>query len=103
MRAAAANSSESWDEKAIARLRSRGYAPFNAYPVDFFLALPDEAACRASAPASSRGVQRGREAARERPRVHFSLHATKTMRLIVPDMQELGGADRDRRGVSRPL
>ena len=39
-----ANSTESWDEKVIAGLRQRGYAPFNAYPVDFFLALPDEAA-----------------------------------------------------------
>ena len=39
-----ANSSESWDEKVIAGLRQRGYAPFNPYPVDFFLALPDEAA-----------------------------------------------------------
>ena len=35
-----ANSSESWDEKVIAGLRQRGYAPFNPYPVDFFLALP---------------------------------------------------------------
>ncbi len=37
---------ESWDEQIIGRLRSQGYAPFNDYPVDFFLALPDEAACQ---------------------------------------------------------
>ena len=39
--------SESWDEKMVERLRSQGYAPFNQYPVDFFLAMPDEAACGA--------------------------------------------------------
>ena len=43
-----ANSTESWDEKMIAGLRTRGYAPFNAYPVDFFLALPNEAAVQAA-------------------------------------------------------
>src|SRR6202008_344707 len=37
---------ESWDEQIIGRLRSQGYAPFNDYRVDFFLALPDEAACQ---------------------------------------------------------
>src|SRR5215467_2183826 len=37
---------ESWDEQVIARLRSQGYAPFNDYKVDFFLALPSEAACQ---------------------------------------------------------
>ena len=86
-----ANSSESWDEKVIAGLRQRGYAPFNPYPVDFFLALPDEAAVQ--------GV-RGRletdgfvvdvKPLENDPELNFSLHATKTMRLIVPDMQELG-------------
>src|ERR1700704_5623414 len=38
---------ESWDAKIIEQLRSKGYAPFNEYKVDFFLALPDEAACQA--------------------------------------------------------
>ncbi|MBV9620742.1 MAG: hypothetical protein JO341_06915, partial [Gammaproteobacteria bacterium] len=36
---------ESWDEQMIGQLRSQGYAPFNDYRVDFFLALPDAAAC----------------------------------------------------------
>jgi len=33
---------ESWDAKIIEQLRSKGYAPFNEYKVDFFIALPDE-------------------------------------------------------------
>ena len=47
LRAAGKSRGESWDEQMIARLRSQGYAPFNDYPVDFFLALPDEAAVQA--------------------------------------------------------
>lgn len=86
-----ATSSESWDEKVIAGLRQRGYAPFNPYPVDFFLALPDEAAVQ-----GVRGRLEGDgftvdvKPLENDPELHFSLHATKTMRLIVPDMQELG-------------
>ena len=68
-----------------------GYAPFNAYPVDFFLALPDEAACRACAAASRpTGSAVDVKPLENDPELHFSLHAKKTMRLIVPDMQELG-------------
>src|ERR1700683_4625262 len=46
LRAAAKSRGESWDEQVIARLRSQGYLPFKGYPVDFFLALPDEMACQ---------------------------------------------------------
>ena len=42
-----ASKQESWDAKIIEQLRSKGYAPFNEYDVDFFLALPDEPACQA--------------------------------------------------------
>ena len=85
-----ANSNESWDEKVIAGLRSRGYAPFNSYPVDFFLALPDEAAvqgARARLEADGFGVDV--KPLENDPELNFSLHATKTMKLIVPDMQEM--------------
>jgi hypothetical protein len=89
LRAARKTRSETWDEHMVAKLRAQGYAPFKEYPVDFFLALPDAAACQ---------VARGRlepefrvdlkplENDRE---LHFSLHATKNMRLLVPDMQEM--------------
>ena len=86
-----ANSSESWDEKVIAGLRQRGYAPFNPYPVDFFLALPDEAAVQGvRSRLESDGFSVDVKPLENDPELHFSLHAKKTMRLIVPDMQELG-------------
>jgi hypothetical protein len=86
-----ANSTESWDEKVIAGLRSRGYAPFNAYPVDFFLALPDDVAAQGvKARLESEGFGVDTKPMENDPELNVSLHATKTMRLIVPDMQELG-------------
>jgi hypothetical protein len=78
---------ETWDEQMIAQLRSQGYAPFNDYRVDFFLALPDEAACQ-----SARARLEPEFAVDTKPMREesgFSLHATKTMRLIVPQMQEI--------------
>jgi hypothetical protein len=78
---------ETWDEQMIGTLRSQGYAPFNDYPVDFFLALPDEAACQ-----RARARLEPEFAVDTKPlqeEAGFSLHATKTMRLIVPDMQEI--------------
>jgi hypothetical protein len=86
-----ANSIEIWDEKVITGLRQRGYAPFNAYPVDFFLALPDEAAVQGvRGRLETDGFTVDVKPLENDPELHFSLHATKTMRLIVPDMQELG-------------
>lgn len=87
----AANSTESWDEKMIAGLRARGYAPFNSYPVDFFMSLPDEAAvqgARGRLEADGFGVDV--KPLENDPELNFSLHASKTMKLIVPDMQEIG-------------
>jgi len=78
---------ETWDEQMIGTLRSQGYAPFNDYRVDFFLALPDEAACERAR------VRLEPEFAVDikplQDETGFSLHASKSMRLIVPDMQEL--------------
>ncbi len=86
-----AGSTESWDEKMIAGLRARGYAPFNAYPVDFFLALPDDAAVQgARTRLESEGYGVDVKPLENDPELHFSLHATKTMKLIVPEMQEIG-------------
>src|SRR5258708_30609749 len=77
LRAARSSRAASWDEQVIGRLRSQGYAPFNDYPVDFFLALPDEAAC---------------EAARERLEPEFSvdgkpLENDPQLRLHLPPTQ----------------
>jgi Regulator of ribonuclease activity B len=87
LRGAGRSRAESWDEQMIGTLRSQGYAPFNDYPVDFFLALPDEAACQ-----QARARLEPEFAVDTKPlqeETGFSLHATKTMRLIVPDMQEI--------------
>lgn len=87
LRTVKASRAETWDEQMIGTLRSQGYAPFNDYRVDFFLSLPDESICqRARArlePEFSVDVQPMKEGA------GFSLHASKTMRLIVPEMQAI--------------
>ena len=89
---------DSWDEKMVERLRSRGFAPFNEYPVAFFLALPDEAACSAVRarlepegfsvdikPMTTRlfGQSESEES------LPLGLHATKLMRLLIADVSEL--------------
>jgi regulator of ribonuclease activity B len=89
LRAARRSRSETWDEQVIARLRSQGYLPFNDYPVDFFLALPDEAACQAVRARLEPEFQVDVKPLQDDPELAFSLHATKTMRLIVPDMQDI--------------
>ena len=81
---------ESWDEKMIERLRSQGYAPFNEYPVDFFLALPDDAACSAvRARLEPDGFSVDVKPIEDEVTLPLSLHATKAMRLILADMIEL--------------
>ena len=89
LRAARKSRAETWDEQVIGRLRSQGYAPFNDYRVDFFLALPDEAACQTARARLEPEFSVDVKAMEDDPELHFSLHATKTMRLIVPDMQAL--------------
>jgi hypothetical protein len=89
---------ESWDEKMIELLRSKGYAPFNEYPVAFFLALPDEAACSAvrarlepdgfSVDVKPMTAQLFGQSESEGT-LPLSLHATKPMRLLLVDMLEL--------------
>jgi Regulator of ribonuclease activity B len=81
---------ESWDERMIEQLRSKGYAPFNEYRVDFFLALPDEPACQAvRSRLETDGFSVDAKPMAEKTDLPFSLHASKSMRLIVPDMQDL--------------
>jgi hypothetical protein len=81
---------ESWDAKMIEQLRSKGYAPFNEYKVDFFIALPDEPACQAvRSRLESQGFSVDSKPMTEKTDLPFSLHASKSMRLIVPDMQDL--------------
>src|SRR5579872_1946893 len=81
-----AGKQQSWDAKIIEQLRSKGYAPFNEYKVDFFLALPDEAACQAvRARLEPDGFAVDSRPMEQKTDLPFSLHASKSMRLIVPD------------------
>lgn len=89
LRAAASNRAEGWDEQLIARLRSAGYAPFRDYPVDFFLALPDELACQGVRARLEPEFQVDVKALDEDREFRFSLHASKSMHLIVPEMQQV--------------
>ena len=89
LRTARRSRAETWDEQVIGRLRSQGYAPFNDYRVDFFLALPDEAACQGARERLEPEFSVDVKPLENDPELLFSLHASKTMRLIVPDMQDI--------------
>ena len=89
LRLARKSRAESWDEQIIGRLRAQGYAPFNDYRVDFFLALPDEAACQGARARLEPEFSVDVKPMQNDSSLGFSLHATKTMRLVVPDMQEI--------------
>jgi hypothetical protein len=77
-----------WDEQEIGRLRKQGYAPFKEYPVDFFLALPDTDACQvARGQLEPLGYTMDVKSLEDGETLRCSLHASRTMRLIVPDME----------------
>jgi hypothetical protein len=79
----------SWDAQLIERLRGRGYIPFNDYPVDFFIALPDATACQLVRARLEPEFSVDIKSMQDETELPFSLHATKSMRLILPDMQAL--------------
>jgi hypothetical protein len=89
LRAAHRSRMESWDEQIIGRLRSQGYAPFNDYRVDFFLALPDETACQTARARLEPEFSVDVKPLENDSELGCSLHASKTMRLVVPDVQEI--------------
>ena len=79
-----------WDNKLIAELRKRGQDPFQPHDVDFFFALPNEAACAAiNRQLESEGYRVDIKAVPENTEFPFSLHATKNMRVHGPEMKEL--------------
>src|SRR5499427_2765050 len=86
LRAVRRSRAETWDEQMIGQLRAQGYAPFNDYRVDFFLALPDEAACQRARARLEPEFSVDVKPLENDAELLYSLHATKTMRLVVPDM-----------------
>ncbi|HTW38754.1 MAG TPA: ribonuclease E inhibitor RraB [Steroidobacteraceae bacterium] len=81
---------DDWDAKQIAALRARGSDPFRAHEVDFFFGMPSTAACEAvRSQLELEGFRVDTKPVPEAVDQIFSLHASKSMRLSVPDMQEL--------------
>ncbi|HLY53793.1 MAG TPA: ribonuclease E inhibitor RraB [Steroidobacteraceae bacterium] len=89
LRAAQRTRVAGWDAQLIERLRTRGYVPFNDYAVDFFMALPDASACQGVRARLEPEFSVDVKPMQEESDLPFSLHATKSMRLILPDMQAL--------------
>ena len=79
-----------WDEKLVKNLRAQGGDPFKPYEVDFFFDLPDQGACEQVSQ-----LLKNRDYVVDFRRVDplrgegFTLHARKSLRVSVPDMQAL--------------
>jgi hypothetical protein len=81
---------QDWDSKLITELRKRGQDPFQPHDVDFFFALPNEAACAdVNRALEAEGFRVDIKAVPDNKEFPFSLHATKNMRVHGPDMKEL--------------
>jgi hypothetical protein len=90
VRRVSAQRKQDWDERLVKNLRAQGGDLFSPYEIDFFFDLPDEAACVQIAT-----VLRAREFSVDYRQVdadrgdRYTLHALKSMRISVPDMQAL--------------
>jgi Regulator of ribonuclease activity B len=90
VRRLSAKRKEDWDERLVKNLRAQGGDLFSPYEVDFFFDLPDQAACEQLA-----ALLRARDFAVDYRQVdadvgdRFTLHALKSLRISVPDMQAL--------------
>jgi hypothetical protein len=75
---------DDWDARLIERLRRGGADPFRALDIDFFLALPSEAAANAVAQQlAAEGFRVDTRAVAESTEHPFSVHAIKSMQLNV--------------------
>lgn len=78
-----------WDAHFISGLRKAGVNTFVEHMVDFFFTMPDrESSNRLAAVLRAEGYEVDIIEARETTH-QFSLHATRRMRLIVEEMQQL--------------
>ena len=79
-----------WDERLVKNLRAQGGDLFRPYDVDFFFDLPNQPACEQVA-----ALLAAREFAVDYRQVdadrgdRYTLHARKSIRVSVPDMQAL--------------
>jgi hypothetical protein len=81
---------QDFDTKLISQLRARGMDPFKDHDVDFFFALPDDAAGTAvNRFLESRGFRVDMKAIPGNAEFPLSVHASKTMRLNAEEMREL--------------
>jgi hypothetical protein len=81
---------DSWDERLIIQLRKRGSDPFKPHDIDFFLAFgTQDAAERLANRLRGEGFDADVTDTPENGDLRYSLHAHKSMKLIVPDMKEL--------------
>jgi hypothetical protein len=79
---------DDWDERLVKNLRAQGGNPFANHDVDFFFDLPSEAACQAvTATLREQGFEVDYKAQDPALGTSFSLHALKSIRISVPDMQ----------------
>ncbi len=79
-----------WDAQQISHLRSLGSDPFQPHEVDFFFGMPTQAACQVLAKQLElEGYSVDVKPVPEAVDQPFSLHAFRSMRLSVPDMQAL--------------
>lgn len=90
VRRSSAQHKDDWDERLVKNLRAQGGDLFRPYEVDFFFDLPDQAACERLG-----ALLREREFAVDYRQVEadrgdrFTLHALKSLRISVPEMQAL--------------
>jgi hypothetical protein len=81
---------DTWDERLIDQLRKQGSDPFKPHDVDFFLAFPTrEAAEMLAARLNAEGFETDVIDSPENGDLRHSLHAHKSMLLVVPDMKAL--------------
>ena len=77
-----------WDEQFIQQLRKAGVNTFESHIVDFFFTLPSRAACEQLA-FQLRPDGYTLDIREEPDGGTFSLHAQRSMRLVISEMQQL--------------
>lgn len=77
-----------WDEQFIQQLRKAGVNTFEEQPVDFFFTLPTRAACEQLA-FVLRPDGYALDIKEDAETGILSLHAQRSMRLVIPEMQAL--------------